>query len=81
MGRASHLWFGFGFGKLPLGIQNFSIFALWVIKSHLIGLKSTLVKARPAPYLLRVKSMLGLGQCPSLISKWITLMKIHFDNL
>jgi len=65
-GQVSHLWFGFGFGKFPLKISNFSIFfpsgqkkSLWV------GPKSTQVKDGSTSYLLQVKSMLGSGQGPS----------------
>jgi len=47
---------------------NFFIFASsGHKKSHRAGSKSTRVKARSAPYLLQVKSMLESGQGPSLI--------------
>jgi len=32
-GRVSHLSFGFGIGKFPLKIPNFSMYALWVKKN------------------------------------------------
>jgi len=57
----SHLWFWFEFEKFTLKIcQIFQFFSLRV------GSKSTWVKGRSVPYLLRVKSKLGLGQGPSL---------------
>jgi len=68
-GRVSHLWFGLEFGKFPLKTSNFSIFSLRVKKKLLrVGSESTQVKARSASYLLRVKSKLGSGQGPSLLS-------------
>jgi len=51
--------FGFGFGKFPLKIQKFSIFALRVKK-----ISSGRVKDKLASYLLRVR--FGSGQDPSL---------------
>jgi len=59
-GRVSHLWFESGFEKFPLKIPNFSK------KSLLVGSKSTWVKDRSASYLRQFKSMLRLGQGPSL---------------
>jgi len=32
LGWVSHLWYGFGFGKFPLKIPNFSIFSFWIKK-------------------------------------------------
>jgi len=55
VGRVSHLWFGFEFGKFPLKLSNFSIFSLRVKKSLRVGSKSTWVKVRSASYLPRVK--------------------------
>jgi len=58
-GWVSHLWFGFG--TFPLKIPKFSIFALQVWS------QSTRVKGGFTSYLLHVKSMLRLGQAPSLL--------------
>jgi len=67
-GRVSHLWFAFVFGKFPLKMSNFSnFFLLGQKKSHLVGSNSTQVKGGPASGLLRAKSMLVLGQAPSLV--------------
>jgi len=66
-GWVSHLWFGFGFGKCPLKMSNFSIFFPSDQKKSLgIGSKSTWVKGGLASYLLQVKSKLVSGQGPSL---------------
>jgi len=54
LGRVSHLWFRFEFGKFPLKT------------SHRVWSKSTWVKIGSAFYLLRVKSKFGSGQGPSL---------------
>jgi len=73
-GWVSHLWFGLG--KFPLKIQKISIFALWV------GSKSTWVKDNLASYLLRVKSMLGLGWVRSgPISRASTGLHLKFERL
>jgi len=66
-GRVSHLWLGFGFGKLPLKTSNFSIFFPFDQKNLFgSGQKVPGVKGGLASYLLRVKSKLGAGQGPSL---------------
>jgi len=45
-GRVSHLWFGYGFGKFPLEMSNFSIFGpSGQKKCHRVGSKSTRVSA------------------------------------
>jgi len=49
--------------SLSLGLENFPSGQK---KSHLVRSKSTRVKPGSASYLLRVKSMLGSGQAPSL---------------
>jgi len=75
LGRVSHLWFGFEFGKFPLKMSTFSIFSLWS--------ESTRVEGRWASYLLRVKSKLGSGQGPSLIKsqlKYILALK-HLQTM
>jgi len=61
-GQVSRLWFGFG--KLPLKVQNFPFFSLWIKKISSGWTKSTQVKGRLAFYLLLIKSMLGSGQGP-----------------
>jgi len=33
LGRVSHFWFGYRFGKFPLKCQMFQFFALWVKKN------------------------------------------------
>jgi len=66
-GWVSYVWFGFGFGKFPLKISNFSIF------SFRVGSKSTQVKSRLTSYLVRVKSKLGPGQGPSLIQNHLNI--------
>jgi len=58
--------------SLSLDLENFpykcQIFSLWVKKKSLwVGSISTWVKGGLASYLLRLKSMLGSGQGPSLI--------------
>jgi len=69
-GRVSHLWFGFELGKFLQKMSNFSIFFPSDQKKSLrVGPKSTQVKGGSAPYLLQVKSKLGLGQGSSLQSK------------
>jgi len=50
-----------GFGKFPLKIPNFKFFLFGPKKSYWVGSKNTWVKDRLVPYLLWVKSMLGLG--------------------
>jgi len=64
LGWVSHLWFGVGFGKFPLKIPNFSIFSPLDKKNTSLGW----VKKYPASYLLGIKSMLGLGQGPSVLA-------------
>jgi len=71
----THLWFEFG--KFPLKISIF--FPSGQEKSHWVGSKSTQVKCRMASYLLRVKSILGLGQGPSLVKTIICLWKLIPD--
>jgi len=64
-GWVSHLCFGFW--KFSLKIPNFSVFSPSGPKKSLrVESKSTQVKDWSASYLLRVKSMLGSGQGPSL---------------
>jgi len=66
LGRVSHLWFGYGFGKFHLIMLNFSIFyPLGQNKCHWVGSKSTRVRAGSASYLLRVKSIFGSGRVGS----------------
>jgi len=73
-GWVSHLWLGFEFGKFPLKMSNFSIFCPSGQKKSLrAGSKSSQVKGRSAPYLLRVKVKLGSGQGPSLL---LTMMQM-----
>jgi len=61
-GRASHLWFGFGFGKFPLKIPNISIFFHSAPKKISWGR----VKKYPGQRRVGLKSVLGLVQGPSL---------------
>jgi len=70
LGRVSHLWFGYGFGKFPLKMSNFSIFCPsgQKKKCQRVRSKSMRVRAGLASFLLRVKSMFRSGQCPSLIT-------------
>jgi len=64
VGSATFVW---GLEIFPLNIPNFSMFyPLGQKKSHCVGSKSTRVKAGLASYLLRVKSVIGSGQGPSL---------------
>jgi len=58
LGRVSHLWFGFGFGKFPLKIPNFEFFSFRVKKYHRVGSKGTRVIDGLASHPLRAKSML-----------------------
>jgi len=64
-GRVSHLWFGFGSGKFPLKMSNFSIF---FSSSHKkfprVGQKSTWVKGGSASYLLRCQKYARVGSGP-----------------
>jgi len=54
-----------------LGLENFrqksQILKFFQNKSDWIGSKNTRVRAGLAPYLLRVRSMLWLGQGPSIL--------------
>jgi len=52
----------------PKNPKFFSFLTFGSKKCHRVGLKSTRVKAGSASYLVRVKSMLGSGQGPSLLS-------------
>jgi len=61
LGWVSHLCFGFG--KFPLKITKISLFSLRIKK---IFFGSGQKEPGLAPFLLRVKSMLGPGQGPSL---------------
>jgi len=66
--RSATFGLGLGFRKFPLKITNFSIFLLSGHKKYFrVGSKSIRVKDGSAPYLLQIKSMLSLGQGPSLI--------------
>jgi len=68
-GQVSHLWFEYRIGKFPLKMSNFSIFCpSGQTKCHRVGSKSAHVRAGSASYLLRVKSMSGSGQGPSLVT-------------
>jgi len=49
-------------GKFPPKIQKFSILNLGVKKSHQVRSKNTWVKPGSATFLLRVRSMIGLGR-------------------
>jgi len=77
-GQVSHLWFhwfGFGFGKFPLKMSNFSIFFPSGQKKSLqVRSKSTRVKGR-LPLIYCVKSKLGSGQVRAHIS---TIYKPYF---
>jgi len=70
LGRVSHLWFGSGFEKFSL---KFSIFST----SNKKNLKSTRVKEGSASYLLWLKSILGLGQAPSLPQSLLSLTQVQ----
>jgi len=62
-GRIRHPWVW----KISHKNHKFSIFfCLGKNKSHQFGSKNTGVKDGPAPYLLQLRSMLGLSQSPSL---------------
>jgi len=63
LGRQSLIWV---WKISPKNPKIFNFFPFRSKKSHLVGSKSTQVKDRLASYSLRVKSMLGLGQGPSL---------------
>jgi len=64
IGWVSPLWIGFG--KLPLKIQNFSVFFSSGQKKFLrVESKSTRIKVRLASYLLWVESMLRSGRVRS----------------
>jgi len=66
-GRVSHLWFGLEFGKFQLKTSNFSIFFPSGQKKSLrVGKYPG--QSGSASYLLRVKSKLGSGQGPSLVT-------------
>jgi len=58
--------FCLGLEKFPLKISNLQFFPFGWKKYHRVRSKSTRVRAGSASYLHRVKSMLGLGQGPSL---------------
>jgi len=80
-GWVSHIWYAYGFINFPLKIPNFSIFALWIKKKyHRVGSKSTRVKAGSASYLRRAKSMLGLGQGPSLTPRLGIVLRQPWDK-
>jgi len=61
-----------GLGQPPMGLENFpknpNFFPSLQKKSHQVVQKNTQVKDWSAPYLLRFKSTLRSGQCPSLDS-------------
>jgi len=68
----------------PKNPKKFNLFSSGHKKSRRFGSKSTRVKDRLASYLLRVKSMLGSGQGPSLVrscSPFVNLspLSIHFE--
>jgi len=63
--QPSLVWIGVG--KFPLKIPNFQFFPFGSKKSLRVGSKSTQVKGWFSSYLLRVKSMPGSGQGPSLL--------------
>jgi len=83
LGWVSHLWFGYGFGKFPLKMSNFSIFLPFGSKKNVIGSgwKVPRVRARSAFYLLQVKSMFGSGQGPSLLSSDHSMEKLLKKHL
>jgi len=56
------------FRNFPYKSQIFQFFPFGSKKSHRVGPKNTGVKDWSAPYLLRVKSMLRLGQVRSVIT-------------
>jgi len=66
LGRVSN--FGFGYGKFPLKVSNFSTFFPSDQKNlfRFLGQNVPKVKDGSASYLLRVKSMPGSGQGPTL---------------
>jgi len=67
LGWVSHVWFGFGFGKFPLKITNFSIFFPSDQKKIFLGWvkKYPGQRQRLASYLLQAKSVPGLGRVRS----------------
>jgi len=65
MGPGQKLWFGIDFGKFPLKRQIFQLFPVHVKKNLS---RSGQKVPGSASYLLRVKSKLGSGQGPSLIT-------------
>jgi len=58
VGRVSHLWFGFEFGKFPLKTSNFQFFS----QKSLFGSKSTQVDGGSTSYLLQVGLLFTAGQ-------------------
>jgi len=62
-GQTSLVWDWKIYPKNP---KNFKLFPSGQNKSHWVGSKSTRVKDWSVSYLLRAKSILGLGQGPSL---------------
>jgi len=67
--------------KIPQKLKKIKYFSLSFKKSLRIGSKSTPVKFRLASYLLRVKSMLGSGQGPSIILKHFVRLKSLAQNI
>jgi len=59
LGRISHLWFGFGFGKYPLKISNSAIFSLRVKK---ISSGQKVTGSRMGQLLIYCVSKLYLGR-------------------
>jgi len=82
LGRVSHLWFGFEFGKFPLKMSNFSIFFPSGKKKSLrVRLESTRVEGGSASYLLRAKSKLRSGQGPSLLLNFLYCRHMRLKKL
>jgi len=65
-GRVKSAIYSLSLENFPKKSKNFQLYALWVKKSHRFGSKTTQIKDMSASYLLRVKSMIGSGQGPSL---------------
>jgi len=100
-GRVNFLWLGLGrsgqpsmvwvwvWKISPKNIKFFNFFTFGSKKSLRVGSESTRVKGGLASYLLQVKSKLGPGQGPSLISwqpwvkrwrRWQSLSPRHSDT-
>jgi len=79
LGRVSHFWFGYRFGKFPLKCQMFQFFALWV-KKNLIRSGGKVPGSELGQPIIYCGSKVcsvwfGSGQCPSLLETtyWLAI--------